>query len=127
MKKFWIMLALVAALTNAGCSRPNPRLLPKEIEGVWTTDDPRYADRFLELSQAFVIVVTGRRDAPRVEWVDKVQTSPSTSRTTYRISSTDRSGENGEELTIFFSAANGGEIRFPNQKAVWRRTRSLKQ
>ncbi len=121
------MLAVLTTLPIAGCSRPNPRLLPKEIEGVWSTDDPRYADRFLELSQAFVIVVTGRRDAPRVEWVDKVQTSPSTSGMTYRISSTDRSGENGEEMTIFFSAANGGEIRFLNQKAVWRRTRSLKQ
>jgi hypothetical protein len=121
MKKVWIMLALVASLPNIGCTRPRPGLLPKEIVGVWSTDDPKYAGRYLELSQAFVIVVTGTDDPPRVEWVDKVEASPSTSGTTYKISSTERLAGNREEMTILFSAANGGEIRFRNQKAVWRR------
>ena len=123
MRNLCIALALLVALPNVGCSRKNPRVLPKELEGVWSTDDPRYADRILELSQAFVIVVTGNHDAPRVEWIDKVDMSPSTSGTAYKISSTERSAGTAEQMTILFNPANGGEIRFPNQKAVWKRNR----
>ena len=112
---------LLAALSGLGCQRKASPMLPRELEGVWTTDDPRYKDRQLELSQVFVITVTGRQDAPRVEWINRVSTAREGAGLQIAVDATDHSSGTQDHLKLVFSPANGGEIRFNNQPQVWRR------
>lgn len=121
MTAFRMTVIILTLLVCAGCSHNNSRMLPREFEGVWTTNDPRYQDRFLELSPAFVIIVTGRYDTPSVQWIDKVETQPQGSDTALTVYSTDLSEGSHYEMALQFSPANGGEIRFKNQTQVWRR------
>lgn len=120
MAKFRITVVTLMLLACVGCSRNNSRMLPRELEGVWTTDDPRYGDRLLELSQAFVIIVAGH-DTPSVQMIDKVETQPKGTDTALTIYSTDYPEETHYEMALQFSPANGGEMRFKNQTQVWRR------
>ena len=114
-------LLLALLLATFACDKNTFRQLPPQLNGTWTTDDPRYHDRFFELSPAFVIVVTGPGDQPSVQSVDKVKTDLSDSDTTFTVDSFDRSQKTAYQMVFRFSQANGGEIRFRNQKAVWRR------
>src|SRR5215469_18480655 len=79
--------------------------------GSWTTDAPRYNGRFLELYQAFVIVGEGPEHPPSVQMVDKVMTHPEQNDLTLTLYSSDLEGSH-YELTLQFSPANHGEIRF---------------
>jgi hypothetical protein len=69
------VLGLVLPLSfSVGCNSRVLMTLPREMEGVWTTDDPRFQGRFMELSPSFVIIVTGHEDPATVQFVDKVET-----------------------------------------------------
>ena len=115
-----IVVFVLALMGCAGCDRSRHPMLPGELTGEWTTDDPRYQDRFLELSPTFVITGTGRGEAPRVEWIDKVEAVPVGNDTEFKVYSTDLSLGSHGEMSFVFSSANGGEIRFRNQSRVWR-------
>lgn len=112
---------LLTVLVCAGCNHNDSCMLPRQLEGVWTSDDSRYRDRFLELSQVFVIVVTGPRDTPVVSFVDKVESRPMGKDTAFTVYSTDHSQGAHYKLTLQFRPDNGGEIRFKNQPQVWTR------
>lgn len=113
-----IMLLILAPCL--ACHQNSSLMLPHELQGEWTTDDPRYAGRLLDLSPSFVILVRGHADSS-VQWVDRVKSEQNDSDTTLTIYSTDRSIGEQYEMTLFFRPANGGEIRFRNQTGVWRR------
>jgi hypothetical protein len=51
----WVFLASLAG----GCFSFQETALPDQILGVWTTEAPRYADRFFELQKDKVIFGTG--------------------------------------------------------------------
>jgi hypothetical protein len=115
-------------LFSVGCTyQKSHNLLPRQIAGVWTTDDPRYKERTLELSPAFVIVVTGRHDAPSVEMIDRVETKANGADTLLTIYSTDYSKGSHSTMKAQFSSANGGEIRFRNQPQVWTRNAEMQK
>jgi len=96
-------------------------LLPSDVVGAWTTNDPRYGDRVMELSRAFVIIITGRHEPASVQMIDRVESESNGADTRYTIYSTDYSQGTHFEMKIEFRPANGGEIRFRNQPAVWTR------
>jgi hypothetical protein len=109
-------------LGSLGCTQhAHQGLLPKDVVGAWTTNDARYRDRLMELSRAFVIIVTDRHDPASVQMIDRVESEPAGTETRYTIYSTDYSQGTHFQMTIQYSAANGGEIRFRNQPAVWTR------
>jgi len=107
--------------TCLACDKNTSRLLPSEVSGTWTTEDPRYHGRLFELSNAFVIVVTGPEDLPSIQAVDEVKTEVQSSETTFTVYSTDHSQKTEYQMVFTFTQANGGEIRFRNQPAVWHR------
>lgn len=112
----------VVLLSSLGCSQHmHQGLLPKDVAGAWTTDDPRYKDRLMELSRAFVIIVTDRHEPASVQMIDRVETEPAGSDTRYTIYSTDYAQGTHFQMAIQYTAAHGGEIRFRNQPAVWTR------
>jgi hypothetical protein len=117
MRKLFPILLLFTCL---GCNRENPRLLPRQLVGFWTTDEARYEGRFLELYTAFVIIGTGTGQAPQVQMVDNVKVEPLGDETAYTISSTDLDGVHCE-MALRYNPARGGEIHFTNSSATWRR------
>jgi hypothetical protein len=121
MRKIGMAIVVAATLASTACSYRMSNVLPKDVAGVWSADDPRYAGRYMELSEAFVIVITGRKDPARVEWVDSVETEPAAAGTKMTIAATERSSGESEKMILLFDPANGGEIRFQNQSVVWRR------
>lgn len=105
----------------AGCSQENPRLLPRQLAGMWTTDEPRYKDRFLELYTTYVIIGAGPSQPPQVQVIDSVKREPAGNEDAYTIESSDLDGTE-HVMTLQFNPDHGGEIRFKNQKnIVWRR------
>ncbi len=122
------ILTLPLPLCLLGCTQlPHQGLLPVEVTGTWTSADPRYKDRELELSRAFVIIITGRHDPASVQMIDRVDTSTEGENRLFNIYSTDYSQGTHFEMKIQYRAANGGEIRFKNQQAVWTRRIEPKQ
>jgi len=110
-----LLLACVA------CSQENPKILPGQLAGFWTTDEARYADCFLELDKVYVIIGAGRQVAPSVQVIDRVEAVPAGRETIYTIHSTDLQGVE-YRLRFQFSPINGGELQLSNQQGiVWRR------
>jgi hypothetical protein len=107
-----VVLALVAALA---CVREG---VPAELIGRWTTDDPRYADRSLEIDAdrlAFGIGA-GTRMTYRVRGVQREQTVETG--TLYRVYY-DAPGE--PERAIQVRLPTPGRLRIENHSEFWTR------
>ena len=121
MKFTLILITLLLLLTTLGCHHTNVNLLPKELVGFWTTDEPMYADRFVELYRAYVIIGTGSKEVPKVQAVDSVEAKQEGDSTVYTISSSDLSGAT-YKMILLYKAGGGGELRFRHmENLVWKR------
>jgi hypothetical protein len=116
-----VLGAVLTVSFCVGCNSSVSLTLPRVMEGVWTTDDPRFQGRFMELSPSFVIIVTGHDDPASVQFVDKVESPTPSDLSSLTVYSTDYSEGAHYQMRLQFSPANGGEIRFQNQGLVWRR------
>lgn len=91
-RRIWGNLGILLTLAlTVGCGSNVLPNLPREMEGVWTTDDPRFSGRFMELSPSFVIIVTGHDDAASVQFIDKVETQAPGDFSSLTVYSTDYS------------------------------------
>jgi hypothetical protein len=109
--------------TATGCNRNATNLLPSQLVGFWTTDEPRYQGRFLELYRAYVIIGTGPGDVPKVQAVDSVEASQDGDHMVYKIASTDMSGVQ-YRMTLLYRPAGDGEILFRHEENIlWKRHR----
>jgi hypothetical protein len=116
-----LSIPLLLLLACLGCSRENPMILPDQLNGFWTTDVPRYQDRFLEFDRVYVFIGVGRLQVPTLQMVDKVEAEPAGKETTYTIYSSDLEG-NSYQMTLQFNPLNGGEIQLKSQRGiVWKR------
>ena len=123
-KRFTILGCLGVLLTlslSVACNSNTVLNIPREMEGVWTTNDPRFQGRFMELSPSFVIIVTGHDDPASVQFVDKVEAQAPGDFSSLTVYSTDYADGTHYQMRLQFSPANGGEIHFQNQGQVWRR------
>ncbi len=120
MNKKLRTLVLAILLIFVGCNGNNLRLLPAELSGIWTTDAPRYQGRFLELSQAYVIIGVGDGsvDLQRIVHVESVASG---NETTYTVFSKDSDGMDAK-LIIVFKHDNGGQFQLGNQSGIiWKK------
>lgn len=118
-RAFGLLLTAAAAVT--GCA-PEPLPLPPEIVGVWTTTEPRYAERSFELRPDWVIFGTGRNTLTMHE-LARVEPGTASSRearewTPYRIV---YRAENGDEQTVdvLFRTRGGRALRFAHRDEIW--------
>ena len=95
-------------------------MLPREVQGAWVTDDPQYAERLIQFWPSEFVILTGVESQASVQSVYKVERQQIGSGLTLTIYSENRAG-NRDQMGITYSPANGGELRFRNQKQVWRR------
>ena len=120
MNKKLCAFVLGILLIFVGCNGNNLRVLPAELSGIWTTDDPRYQGRFLELSQAYVIVGVGDGsvDLQRIMHVKSVASGVET---TYTVFSKESDGTN-VKLIIVFKHDDGGQFQLGNQSGIiWKK------
>lgn len=72
--------------------------LPADLHGVWKTSAPRYADRYMEISEGVILFGTGG-DSLESYVIDSVEVQPNGTRTLYTITYLDG---NNEELRLSF-------------------------
>ncbi len=104
---------LVAAI---GCAR---EAVPTELIGRWTSDDPRYADRSLEIGAQQIAfgVDAGIRISYRLRGVERE--TDGASGVLYRLVY-DGSGEPERELQVRIPTA--GRLRIENHSELWTRS-----
>jgi hypothetical protein len=106
-----VALALVATL---GCVR---EAVPTELIGRWTSDDPRYADRALEIAadQLTFGVGPGMRMSYRVQGVER-EADPIG--TLYRVF---YDGDGEPEQALVLRLPSPGRLRIDNHSELWTR------
>jgi hypothetical protein len=112
------MFATLALIFGVQCGQMFT--VPEELIGVWVTKDPNYFDRPFEIKENTVIFEQGLGyldfDVYPIVGVKKAE---SEGQTLYIIYYTIPSGRKFE-FSFYYSAANGGEIRFKNQpEMLW--------
>ncbi len=118
-KKFFTFLFPIL-LACVGCNNNSHQFLPDELSGFWTTNDSRYQGRFIELSNAYVIVGPGDGSAD-VQRITDVKSVASGSDITYTIASKDTNGAD-TQLVLVFENVNGGQFELGNQRGmIWKR------
>lgn len=108
-----VLLATLVLMFGVQCQEL--LAVPEELIGVWVTKDPNYIDRSFEIKKNTVIFEQGLGyldfDVYPIEGVTKTE---SEGKTLYVIYYTIPSGKKFE-FSFYYSAANGGIIRFKNQ------------
>ena len=108
--------AVLALLVALACAR---EAVPTELIGRWTSDDPRYSDRSLEIGPESIAfgVGSGSRMTYRVKGIER-ETDVATG-TLYRLYY-DVSGE--PERTIQLRLPVAGRLRIDNHSELWMRS-----
>jgi hypothetical protein len=118
----WLQLGAVAALAVLLYTHFNPRevRVPSQLVGTWTTSDPQYANRSLEIGQESITFGTG----PGTEstgFVEDVRFSAVDGKTLYTISYSSPDGPG--RLSFYFGDDGGRTIRLRNQEQiVWKKS-----
>jgi len=92
-----------------------------DLQGVWTTTQPRYRDRFLQFSDG--MITFGWGDAGEGSYaVDAIESAPVKNRTLVHIRYNDLDSTQ-YQLSFYYERRDGGIIAMKNQKGVyWYRT-----
>lgn len=117
-KKIWVRFLILAALVGCG---PRNHTIPDDLVGVWKTSDPKYTDRFLELTKYEIIFGTGDgyADINSVVKVHKLQKGRTTQ---YTISYVSRDGLR-YRVSLFYDPVSG-DLRLQNQTRIsWTKQR----
>ncbi len=117
-----ILLAFAILTTPAACQFRKSTAVPDDLVGVWTTTDPKYADRFLELTKDRILFGTGEGNVDTHPIVN-IEQAREEKHTLYTIS---YATPGGREATFSFyhDPADDGVIRFKNQQHIaWTKAR----
>lgn len=98
--------------------------LPGELVGRWQTDAAAYADRYLELSAATVVIGTGAATSERYD-LDRVVRTVDEEGILYTIHYSDDDGQR-YDIGFYFDADDdeGATLRLRNQLGMaWRKAR----
>jgi hypothetical protein len=122
MKPKWILVGLViiAIVALSTFLLRKPTLFPDELVGVWMTSDPRYADRFLDLSKVTIIFGTGK-DNIDIYFISNVEKTVQDKAILYTVHFHNQEGLE-DKVSFYYDPQNSGTIRFKNQKQItWTR------
>ncbi|MGC2184628.1 MAG: hypothetical protein WA637_15215 [Terriglobales bacterium] len=111
-------------LLLAGCDWRQPRTLPAEMAGEWTTDESRYEGRFLKLETEQITFGLGGVAPDKSERVERVKVSQGDNLMDYTVRLRASDGT-PDEIALSFTPKNGGELLLKSQpKIIWRRQKS---
>jgi hypothetical protein len=119
MKRIRVVMAIALLAALIGCGPERTKGVPPELVGVWRTTATKYADRFLGLTTATISFGTGG-DESYTRAVVAVEKSQEDGATLYTVFYRDDEGE--YKFAFFYEPADGGVIRYKNQKGIaWTR------
>jgi hypothetical protein len=118
MKHKWIVISvfILIIVTILICYLKEDESIPDSMIGRWTTSEPRYTDRFFELSKTTVTYGLGG-DKKDVCVISSIEKSVQDNNTLYTIN---YHNTDGIEFTrsFYHYPGNGGVIKFKNQKGI---------
>ena len=112
-------LALACLL---GACQPQSPTLPTAAFGRWTTDAPRYQDRFFELDAHHLTFGTGEGKSRR-DPILQIEVSQEDGRPLYRV---EHLGDQGQSyvFSFYYAPTDGGVITLKNQAEIhWKKER----
>ena len=114
MRAYGAILGCVLALLATGCAEE--MTLPEELIGTYTTSDPRYADRYLEMTADEVVFGLGAAGSSRHLIKSVLREEDQEGKTLYTLA---YAGDGGTDpLRFFYDEERKGEIVLRNQAAV---------
>jgi len=116
----WIITAAVvlAIGTIAVVYLKAPEVLPQNLVGRWTCDDPRYEDRFLELAPKTVVIGTGGIQID-VYFITSVKARRLPHDRTYYTVKCRNAHNDAHNFAFVYKAHKNGQIQFKHQKVIW--------
>jgi hypothetical protein len=117
MKRIRVVMAIALLAALIGCGPERTKGVPPELVGVWRTTATKYADAdcFLGLTTATISFGTGGDDS-YTRAVVAVEKSQEDGGTLYTVFYRDDEGE--YKFAFFYEPADGGVIRYKNQKGI---------
>ena len=113
-----IVFAVLAALVACGPERT--KTPPDELIGTWKTSAPKYADTFIELTRTTITFGAGEAGS-HVRSIAAVEKVREDGNILYTVFYVDQGGQE-YKLAFYFDPANGGVMRWKNQKSIaWTR------
>jgi hypothetical protein len=106
------------------CQCGNTDMVPDELIGVWTTDEPKYIDSCLEITRETIVFKTGENyfDKNTVTDIDRLVDKE---RISYKISYENAQGDDYELYLYYYKSGNQDIVRFKNQKQIdWKKGRA---
>ncbi len=106
--------AVPILLLFASCLACQQGLLspPQKLLGLWTTEAPAYADRYLKIEEDQLVFGVASDKPPIVQRIVRVDVRADEERAIYTLHSVDADGEH--ELVVFYDPADGGTLRIKN-------------
>jgi hypothetical protein len=121
----WILIGIVALIAFFALLPPKPSPLPDELVGVWKTSDPKYSDRYLDLSKASIIFGTGKETID-ANFISNVEKLPGDGAILYTVHFHHLEGPE-DKVSFYYAARNDGIIWFKNQgHVVWSKEKDLR-
>jgi hypothetical protein len=115
-----IAIAILASLPSCKPAHEPVGMSPALI-GVWETDDPRYVDRYFELTGDTITLARGEagKDSYPIERLEKQTNRRGAS---YVLTYRNPVERVGDTLSFEYEPREGGAIRFKNQRRiVWKK------
>ena len=122
MKLRTILATFLLLVSTLGCQTERKSTVPDALVGVWNTSAPRYSNRSFQITKSSAIFEHGGGFFDFAAYpITKVEKVEKDARTLYVITFVIPEGLE-YEFSFYYSTANGGVIRFKNQKQIaWKR------
>ncbi len=122
MERKTIIMIILVFFVLLGCQANVNRDVPDAIVGVWDTSDSRYVDRSFEITKNSIICEQGGGYFDFVSFpIKKKKKTTRNATTLYTVTYFNSEGLK-YEFSFYYTLANGGVIRFKNQKnLVWKK------
>jgi hypothetical protein len=115
-----IAVAILASLWSCKAAQ-EPVVVPRELIGVWKTDNPRYLDRYFELTIDTITLAMGK-DGKESYPVQKLEKHSDTQGISYALTYRNPVEDVADTLSFDYEPTAGGAIRFKNQQnLVWKK------
>lgn len=118
MKLKWIVIVILILIgASIFVSRTGKHCdIPEDLTGRWTTTEPRYEDRFFEITKETLVYGLGG-DKQDVYFISNLERKLVGNQLLYSIGFKNKDGFKFTR-SFYYESGNGGIIRFKNQKHV---------
>ncbi len=121
IKPLFAGLLLACCLPCLFCGEAPDKTVPETLFGIWTTSNPRYVDRFFELTPDSIMRVGTGGDNVDAYAIRNVEAVPQDALTLYTITYLNDAGHT-YEFKFSYDPFDGGIIVFVNQDGMrWTR------